>query len=254
MDDLIVKYNWRLIKTLWSALVLSKCSEKSSVVQLKERLIGVVRYYFYTARMKLDIPDECILAATKLLTFGHEPSTFQSQNKETVGEMKDQQKLTECNMNGYNTISESMHQFILERNLPRQHRLMAMTFMYVLLNPEQAVPPTIIRFFVNALISELPDEREIALKSILLIFKQIKKKYSKVTHFNLVHYLNFIMSYQLNILENTHLLSNIAKTIPGSPYQCLTLLYPLHLGIVLILRKFFPKKLILPNSAKLINR
>jgi proteasome activator subunit 4 len=179
-EFLLVKQDWKFIKSLWPALVLSKPSEKLSVIRLKDHIVDLVNEMFYSTNINLEMPDSCVTAAANLWSNGMKPSAPEPTEAEIEKGKEDLRIRGENNLKIYNEILDSLLNALLENNLHWRHRLMAMNFIYVLMQPEHLFSPKIVRFFLSALIHESIDERKVALRMLMYIFKQLKKKHTKV--------------------------------------------------------------------------
>lgn len=168
------------MRQLWPALVLSEPSEKPSVIHLKDSVVDVIVETFYTISIKLEIPESCVSAAECLWSTATKPSAPQPTTEEIEKGVENLAEIGRNNLKTYHDMLDKFLHILLEKSLHWRHRQMAMHFIYVMVHPEQIFPPQIVRFFLGALIHESLDERKIALKMMMYIFKQLKKKHIKV--------------------------------------------------------------------------
>ncbi|XP_046617317.1 proteasome activator complex subunit 4-like [Neodiprion virginianus] len=178
---IITKRNWILLNTLWPALVLSKPSEKLSVIRLKEKLADTVRKLFPTISIEIEIPSRCIEAAKLLWDNYPKPSLLQPTEIEIEKGVESLKNLGKINVEYYNSLLDKLLKAIIEQSLHWRHRLMAISLIRDLVHPDQIYPAKIVRFFLSSLIHESLEERKIAIKAMLFIFKQQKRKHPKVT-------------------------------------------------------------------------
>ena len=66
-NPIVTRHDWRILRTLWPAIVKIKPSEKLSVIRLLENLVEIVHKQFPTITIDLEIQDQCITAAYRLL-------------------------------------------------------------------------------------------------------------------------------------------------------------------------------------------
>ncbi|XP_008209740.1 proteasome activator complex subunit 4 [Nasonia vitripennis] len=179
-ESLLTRQDWGFLKSLWSALVLSGPSEKPSVIRLKDIITNETIDNFHTTNIKTEIPDSVVTLAAKLWENEsmkpNEP--LPTENEITQGVEKLREK-GEINLKVYNELLDILLHALLEKNLHWRHRQIAMTFIYVMLNEEVKFSAKIVRFFLNSLINESIDERRMALRVMLFVFKQQKKKHIK---------------------------------------------------------------------------
>lgn len=87
----------------------------------------------------------------------------------------------DANSEIYNGILKTLLHALLEKNLHWRNRAMAMNFIYALVHPEEVLSPEIVHFFLESLINESIEERKIALRVLMYVFKQLKREHPKVT-------------------------------------------------------------------------
>lgn len=176
----MVKQEWEIVKQLWPALVLSEPSEKPSVIVLKESIIDLALENFYTTNISLEILDSCVAAAAKLWEHGLKPNTPIPTTDEVQQGLQNLKEWGKKNSGIYNEIVDTLLNALLEKNLHWRHRIMAMNFFYALIHPEEVFSPQVVRFFLESLINESIEERKIALRVLMFIFKQLKREHPKV--------------------------------------------------------------------------
>lgn len=180
-ESLLVKQDWEYIRSLWPALVLSKPSEKLSVIRLKDIILDSTVEFFHTMNIKLEIPDSVLMVAANLWKGDITRQSGAPPSKEEIARGLEQlREIGENNLKTYNEILDILLHALLEKNLHWRHRLLAMNFIFTVMHAEQAVPAKIVRFFLSTLISESIDDRDMSLRIMMLVFKQLKKKHIKV--------------------------------------------------------------------------
>ncbi|XP_031825586.1 proteasome activator complex subunit 4A isoform X2 [Nomia melanderi] len=179
-DPIIMKCDWKLLRSLWPALVLSKTSEKLSVVRLRESLVQTVNKRFPTVAISLEVPETCLTVASKLWTTQPRPNLPLPTENEIKQGLEDFKEIERTNLTSYNELVNELLNILLEKNLYWRHRLMAMSFIRNLVHPHQNYPPKVVRYFLEALIHDSVQERQIAISVVVYILKQLKRKHPKV--------------------------------------------------------------------------
>ncbi|XP_046740797.1 proteasome activator complex subunit 4-like [Diprion similis] len=180
-SPIMTRRNWLLLNTLWPALVLSKPSEKLSVIRLKEKLVDTVRKLFPTTTIEIEIPPTCIETARLLWDNYPKPSLPQPTEIEIEKGVESLRNLGHRNLEYYNSLLDKLLKAIIEQSLHWRQRLMAISLIRDLVHPDHIYPAKIVRFFLSSLIHESLEERKIAIRAMLFIFKQQKRKHQKVT-------------------------------------------------------------------------
>ncbi|XP_014486142.1 PREDICTED: proteasome activator complex subunit 4B-like [Dinoponera quadriceps] len=180
-DPIITVENWSTLQTLWPAIVLSKPSEKLSVIRLKENIVDTVSKYFITITIELEMPDSCLTAARALWQHFPRPAAPQPDEDEIREGVLNLKRFSESNLAAYNGLLDELLRCILEESLHWRHRLMAMSFIQDLVHPNQVYSAKIVRCFLQALVHDSLEERKIAIKVVVFMLKQQKRKHPKVT-------------------------------------------------------------------------
>ncbi|XP_043684421.1 proteasome activator complex subunit 4B-like isoform X1 [Vespula pensylvanica] len=180
-DPIMTKRDWNMLRSLWPRIVLSKPSEKLSVIRLKENLIETVKNNFPTYVITLEIPDRCLIAASKLWNTFPYPTLMQLNENEIQRGLQKLKEHSESNLVAYHGLLDDLLNAILEENLHWRHRLMSMNFIKSLVHPEQIYSPKIVRYFLEALIHDSLEERKIAIRTVIYMLKQQKRKHPKIT-------------------------------------------------------------------------
>ncbi|XP_076166569.1 proteasome activator complex subunit 4 isoform X2 [Ptiloglossa arizonensis] len=180
-DPIIMKRDWKMLRSLWPAIVLSKTSEKLSVIRLKENLMGTINKRFPTIAIKLQLPETCLTIAANLWTTYPQPNLSQPTKDEIEKGLEILRETEESNFNSYNALVDDLFRALLKKNLHWRHRLMAMGFIRELVHPDQMYPPKVVRYFLEALIQDSLRERKIAIQVVMYMLKQQKRKHPKVT-------------------------------------------------------------------------
>lgn len=175
--------NWKILRSLWSAIVLSKTSEKLSVIRLKESLGETVNKRFPTIGITFEVPEMCLTIAANLWTTYPRPSLPQPTKSEIEKGLETLMKTNESNLECYNGLINDLLSALLEKTLHWRHRLMAMEFIRNLVHPDQMYPPKAVRYFLGALIHDSLQERQIAIRVVAYMLKQQKRKHPKVRQF-----------------------------------------------------------------------
>lgn len=184
----MIKRDWNMLRSLWPRLVLSKPSEKLSVIRLKENLIDTVKNNFPTYVITLEIPDRCLIAASKLWSTFPYPTLAQLNENEIQRGLQKLNEQSESNLLAYHGLLNDLLNAILEENLHWRHRLMSMNFIRCLVHPDQIYSPRMVRYFLGALIHDSLEERKIAIRTVIYMLKQQKRKHPKVFFFCFVFF------------------------------------------------------------------
>ncbi|XP_015588278.1 proteasome activator complex subunit 4B [Cephus cinctus] len=179
-DPLLTKRDWPLVKILWPAIVTSKPSEKLSVIRLKEILVDSVHKHFPTTAIALEVPDSCVKIAAAFFETFPKPNVPQPTDKEIQEGLQSLKELGVRNKNLYYGVLNDLLSPIIEGNLHWRHRLMAMNFIRDLVHPDEVYPVKVVRYFLGALIHDSLDERKIAIRTVIYILKQQKRKHQKI--------------------------------------------------------------------------
>lgn len=177
---IITEGDWNVLRSLWPAIVLSKPSEKLSVIRLKENIVDTISKCFYMNMIELEVPDRCLTAARALWEGFPQPTLPQPNEIETQKGAQNLKQLSESNLAMYTGILDELLRCILEESLHWRHKLMAMSFIRDLVHPNQVYSAKMVRYFLQALIHDSLEERKIAIKTVIFMLKQQKRKHPKV--------------------------------------------------------------------------
>ncbi|XP_032665023.1 proteasome activator complex subunit 4-like isoform X2 [Odontomachus brunneus] len=180
-DPIITVQYWSILRPLWPAIVLSKPSEKLSVIRLKEDIVNTVSKCFVTPTIELEVPDSCLTAARALWDHFPRPALPQPSEDEIQEGVRNLKQLGEFNLAAYNGLLDELLRCILEESLHWRHRLMAMSFIRDLVHPDKIYPAKIVRYFLQALVHDSLEERKIAIKIVVFMLRQQKRKHPKIT-------------------------------------------------------------------------
>lgn len=180
-DPIITKRDWKMLRSLWPAIVLSKPSEKLSVIRLKEDLIDIVNKQFPTYTVTLEIPDRCLVAASKLWNTFPYPILSQLNEEEIQYGLQKLKAHSQSNLEVYYGLLDDLLNAILNENLNWRHRLMAMNFIRSLFQPDHIYSTKIVRYFLGALIHDSLEERKIAIRTVIYMLRQQKRKHPKIS-------------------------------------------------------------------------
>ncbi|CAL7949711.1 unnamed protein product [Xylocopa violacea] len=178
---IIARHDWNVLRHLWPVMVLSKPSEKLSIIRLKESIVRFIGKEFLTIAIKFDIPNTCMDIATALWETDPKPTLCRPTENEIAKNLKIAQAFNECNLVCYNDLMNDLLNALLEKNLHWRHRLMAIVFLRYLVHPEQICPPKVVRYFLGALIHDSLSERSIALQIVICMLQQQKREHPKIT-------------------------------------------------------------------------
>lgn len=180
---IITEGSWSVLRSLWPAIVLSKPSEKLSVIRLKETIVDTISKYFYMRSIELEIPNRCLTVARALWKNFPQPILSQPDEIEIQKGTENLKQLSESNLATYTGLLDELLRCILEESLHWRHKLMAMNFIRDLVQPNQVYSAKIVRYFLQALIHDSLEERKIAIKIVIYMLKQQKRKHPKVCIF-----------------------------------------------------------------------
>lgn len=164
-------------------MVLSKPSEKLSIIRLKENIVRFISKQFSTIAITFEIPNKCTEIATILWETNPQPTLPQPTESEVSESLKLVRAFNECNLASYNDLINNLLNALLEKNLHWRHRLMAIDFIRHLVHPEQIYSPKVVRYFLGALIHDSISERNIALRVVTCMLQQQKRNHPKVKYF-----------------------------------------------------------------------
>ncbi|XP_011068182.1 PREDICTED: proteasome activator complex subunit 4B-like [Acromyrmex echinatior] len=170
-----------ILTSLWPAIVLSKPSEKLSVIRLKQNIVDTISKYFCLNTLELEISDTCLTAAQALWKHFPQPALLQPDQNEIEEGAWNLKQLNQSNLKAYSNLLDELLRCILEESLHWRHRLMAMTFIRDLVHPNQVYSAKLVRYFLQALIHDSLQERKIATRVVTFMLKQQKRKHLKIT-------------------------------------------------------------------------
>lgn len=171
-------------------MVLSKPSEKLSIIRLKEDIARFISKQFSTIAITFKIPNTCLEIAIALWKTNSQTTLSQPTEDERIESLKIAQAFNECNLASYNGLISDLLNALLEKNLHWRHRLMAIDFIRLLVHPEQMYPPKVIRYFLGTLIHDSLNERNIALRIVICMLQQQKRQHPKVKYFERIYFIN----------------------------------------------------------------
>lgn len=113
---IIARHNWKFIRELWPTVILSKPSEKQSIVNLMSSLNDVISRYFPTIHINLELSEKCIDRANILASAAKDINldNFRSQIDKSMDKMKEE---SENNLNAYNDILDKLLSAAADGNL-----------------------------------------------------------------------------------------------------------------------------------------
>ncbi|KYQ53699.1 Proteasome activator complex subunit 4 [Trachymyrmex zeteki] len=178
---IITRGHLDMLTSLWPAIVLSKPSEKLSVIRLKQNIVDTISKYFCLNTLELEISDTCLTAAQTLWKHFPQPALPQPDQNEVEEGAWNLKQFNQSNLKAYSDLLDELLRCILEESLHWRHRLMAMTFIRDLVHPDQVYSAKLVRYFLQALIHDSLQERKIATRVVTFMLKQQKRKHLKYT-------------------------------------------------------------------------
>ncbi|KAF7990670.1 hypothetical protein HCN44_000475 [Aphidius gifuensis] len=179
-NALIVPRSWEFLKNIWPALVLSKPSEKPSVIRLKNNLTETISRYMPTIGIKLFLTDKSINIASELwMTYPKPLLTMPNIDDINNGKIE-LLKLEKINETYYDELIDSILTGI-QTNCHWRQRSMGMRLLRDLAHPDRNYPIKVVNYFLNALINDTLQERKIAILTVSSIMQQLKRKHNKIT-------------------------------------------------------------------------
>ncbi|KAL6256285.1 hypothetical protein P5V15_012401 [Pogonomyrmex californicus] len=178
---LITVDDFNTVASLLSAIVLSKPSEKLSVIRLKQNITDFMSKCFYLNLLEAEISETCLEAACALWKLAPQPTLPQPNENEIQEGAENLKQLRQSNLATYTHLLDELLRCILEESLHWRHRLMAMVFIRNLVHPNHAYSVKLVRYFLQALIHDSLSERKIAIRIVTFILKQQKRKHPKIT-------------------------------------------------------------------------
>lgn len=173
--------DWEVLSNILPALVLSKPSEKPSIINQLQYIIKMIPVSYYSINFELNLLDSCLTSASSLWNTAGIQLTFPkpTENEIEKGILR-QKSSNESKLKAYNNIFDQLSIAISKKNLNSRHRAMAMQFMDALIHPNYLLPTLAVKHFLQALISDSLRERKLAWSVISKCLKQLKRKCTKV--------------------------------------------------------------------------
>ncbi|OXU20844.1 hypothetical protein TSAR_014413 [Trichomalopsis sarcophagae] len=173
--------DWQILSAILPALVLSKPSEKPSVILKQAEIVRNLSYNFPTTNIILDVPDSCVSMASQLWQTGDvAPNSTPPSESEIQTGLQVLLTKRANDLKTYNELLQKLVQPVLESNLHWRHRQIAVHFISALVHPDHKLPTPIVRCFLNALLHDSIDERRLAWSMTTGILKLLKKKHPKI--------------------------------------------------------------------------
>ena len=205
-----------ILTSLWPAIVLSKPSEKLSVIRLKQNIVDTISKYFCLNTLELEISDMCLTAAQALWKHFPQPVLLQPDQNEIEEGAWNLKQLNQSNLKAYSDLLDELLRCILEESLHWRHRLMAMTFIRDLVHPNQVYSAKLVRYFLQLIESlELIDRTfgdESSLIFVDFIIFLFSKKYISWIRNNITSLNNIIESPSKKITKNLLLDHNTCES------------------------------------------
>lgn len=131
--------------------------------------------------IRYEVPDNCVRMGLTLWQNSPRPKVSLPSEEEILRGRVTLEELSKHNEELYDGLLNDLVHSILEENPHWRHRSMAFSFIKNLNHTERSYPPKVVRYFVNALIHELLEERKIAADTVLAMLGQQKRKHVKVS-------------------------------------------------------------------------
>ncbi|KAI4490320.1 hypothetical protein M0802_010697 [Mischocyttarus mexicanus] len=176
----ILQRNWHVLRSLWVKLILSKASEKPSIIRLEEIIRDTIKLKFQNIVIELEIPDRCVTAASKLWDHFPYPTLLRPDENEIQKGVEKLKETSRNNLETYYGLLDDLLNAMLERILHWRHRLIAMDFIQLLANENYLFSSKMVKYFLETLINDSLHERTIAINIMVYILKQQKRKHTKV--------------------------------------------------------------------------
>lgn len=177
---LLMNHGWEIMRKLWPAIILTRPSEKLSVINLEDTLFNYLMNGLLTKQIELEIPTSCIDAATNLWDL----STMKIENRPTKEEIENGREILERigkeKLESYNLLQENLIEIIVEKNLHWRRRFEAMQLIVALAHPHGKFSPGVVKYFLQAMIHDVISEREVAIKVIVNSLLQQRLNYVKI--------------------------------------------------------------------------
>ena len=172
--------NWSTARLLWPALILSRPSEKPSVIKLKEVLMALVAKTFFHNQIKLEVPEQCLETARKLWMTSQQLTLPQPEPNEIREGIAELEKLGEKNLRLYDELVDELMNAILAEDTHWRHRYIAINFLKDLERPDRPYPERVLNYFLSALIHDSLAKRKVALETVVYMLTQNKRPHKKV--------------------------------------------------------------------------
>ncbi|XP_060526500.1 proteasome activator complex subunit 4-like [Cylas formicarius] len=217
---IIARHDWNFIKEVWPLVIRSMPSEKPSIVKLVTGLTDAVYKYFPTIAIKLMIPERTLSAAYRLADtrpFTCDLSSFKRFIDDGKIYLK---KISLEREQAYNQTINNLLDACESGNLHWRYNAMAITFIKSLVHFDVHYNPRVVKYFLQATISESLNIRKNAMKVLVFITIQNKPKFKKID-FNPFKYSN--CTYETKFVpgereDNLWLLYN-SNTLPKTVSQ-----------------------------------
>ncbi|XP_063991508.1 proteasome activator complex subunit 4B-like [Diachasmimorpha longicaudata] len=178
-NSLVATRDWNFLRNLWPALLMSKPSEKMSVIKLKNCLADTIFRGFHNVAIKLDVPDRCVEIAGELWESSPRPSLLQPTDGEIQVGLKEMKQCEGENIENYEALVEAIVSAI-ENNCHWRQRAMGMKLLRDLAHSQRNYPIRVMNYFLNALLHDSLEERKIAIAVVVTILRQLKREHKKI--------------------------------------------------------------------------
>ncbi|KAL3286253.1 hypothetical protein HHI36_000763 [Cryptolaemus montrouzieri] len=177
-SPIIIRQNWKFISEIWPLLVNSMPSEKPSIINLITQISESVSTNFLTPGINFELPDQVLQTVQKLYYKLSELEGFsEEKNKASSMALK---SVCEAKKNDYIRCVDLLLKACHDRNLHWRYHLLAIGFLRDMVHLDVHYSQAVVKYFLEALISDSILIRKIAMKVVVFILIQNKLKYTKV--------------------------------------------------------------------------
>ena len=166
-------HNWKVISTLWPAVLRTPPSEKPSIIQLLGAISTLLHHSLETTSIGLFFTESCINAAQSL-------ASCQLTEQEVTRAINKEQEHSRNNEVLYYELLNSLLELLNSGSLHWRLYNLAFNMMCLQLRADLALPSACVRLFVHNLIHDAIVVRKIAIKGVAAILKQQKRKHKKI--------------------------------------------------------------------------
>ncbi|XP_023231412.1 proteasome activator complex subunit 4-like [Centruroides sculpturatus] len=174
-QSLLRVHNWEILKDIWPTIINAPHSEKPSIIKLLEHISSTVLKYSDTIQIEFQVTDD-VLNEAKLLWSNEIPLLLEPCPSPTrIEEAKAALLLkNQKNINNYNALVHKLVDLIQNGNLHWRYYHMGLMFLNLLIHYKIELPAPAVKMFVQHLIHDTLNVRQIAISAMCAILKQQK--------------------------------------------------------------------------------